>query len=276
MKSVKQMPKMMEDVKVMKQESAGVKMISFAELWNLAINNFGTGLLIVAAFLLGMLSTEVRYLKKGFGGTPSAAAPTAQAPTNQGAAAPEQPLTDDQWKKVLTNSPFELGKKNAPITMIEFTDYQCPYCGRHYTETYGKLVEQYVKTGKMRIVFHDLPLPFHPNAKPGAIAARCAGQQGKYEQMHDKLFDSQQDWSNLSNDDARAKFSVYAKDLGLNAAKFESCEKDASVAKAIDDDSALAAAVGATGTPTFFVNKQKIVGAMPLSEFNRIIDAQLK
>lgn len=258
-----------------------VKMISAAELVNLLIANFGTGLLIVAAFLIGMLFTEVRYLKKGvaFGGgagTGGTGAPTAQAPTNQQQAAPEAPISDADWKKIMNGAVFEKGNKNAPVTMVEFTDYQCPFCGQFFTQTYKSLVDTYVKNGKLRIIVRDRPLSFHPNARPGAIAARCAGQQGKYEQMHDQLFGNQAEWSSLSGDAALAKIKEYADKLGLNAGKFESCSKDDSIGKAVDADAAIADSVGATGTPTFFMNKERIVGAMPLASFTAKIDGYLK
>lgn len=259
--------------------SSSVKMISAAELVNLIIANFGTGLLIVAAFLIGMLFTEVRYLKKGVaygaagnGGT----VPTAQAPTNQQAPAPEAPIADVDWKKIQNGAVFEKGNKNAPVTMVEFTDYQCPFCGQFFTQTYKSLVDTYVKNGKLRIIVRDRPLSFHPNARPGAIAARCAGQQGKYEQMHDQLFGNQADWSTLAGDAASAKLSEYAGKLGLNAGKFESCLKDENIGKAVDADAALADSVGASGTPTFFMNKERIVGAMPLASFTAKIDGYLK
>ncbi|MBI5151691.1 MAG: DsbA family protein [Candidatus Pacebacteria bacterium] len=257
------------------EKKASMKMISFTEVVNASIAHFGTALLIVAAFLIGMLWTEVRYLKKGVGTAPSYA-PTAQAPTQQQNQPQETPLTDDQWKQVTSGAVFELGKKNAPVTMVEFTDYQCPFCARHFTETYGKLVENYVKSGKLRILVRDLPLSFHPNARPGAIAARCAGEQGKYEQMHDTLFGSQQDWSSLAGDAAKLKMNEYAKKIGLNTEKFDQCIKEEKYGKDVDADLALANKVGATGTPTFFVNKERIVGALPYIDFSARIDAMLK
>ncbi len=268
-------------MQVLSTKTSSVKMISAAELVNLFISNFGTVLLVVASFLIGMLFTEVRYLKKGvlFGGgagTGGTGSPTAQAPTQQQQAAPEAPISDDDWKKIMNGAPFEKGNKNAPVTMVEFTDYQCPFCSQFFTQTYKSLVDTYVKNGKLRIIVRDLPLSFHPNAKPAAIAARCAGQQGKYEQMHDQLFTTQTEWTQLSGDVAQAKFKEYAGKFGLNAGKFDACLKDESIAKAVDADNAMAASVGATGTPTFFMNKERIVGAMPLASFTAKIDGYLK
>jgi protein-disulfide isomerase len=260
---------------VEKRESIEAKTtsVSVNSLVSMIVSNFGTGLLIIAAFLVGMLFTEVKYLKKGVGSVPTAAAPAAQAPA---AAAPEVPLTAEQLKEISTNPVFELGNKNAKVTMVEFTDYQCPFCARHFTDTYPSIIKDYVDTGKIRLVFRDLPLSFHPNAKPAAIAARCAGKQNKYEAMHDKLFGSQAEWSSLAADAAKTKFAEYAGALGVNANTFTACLADASVAKAVDDDAALAAKVGATGTPTFFINEERVVGAYPLAEFKTRLDAALK
>lgn len=256
-----------------------VKMISTTELANLMIANFGTMLLVAAAFLIGMLWTEVRYLKKGVGGYGSGdanIAPLAQAPAQPSQQAPDAPISDDNWKKIMNGAPFEKGNKNAPVTMVEFTDYQCPFCNQFFTQTYKSLLDTYVKEGKLRIIVRDLPLSFHANARPSAVAARCSGQQGKYEQMHNQLFESQSEWSSLTGDATTAKFKEYAGKLGLNTGKFEACLKDESVGKAVDADGALAASVGATGTPTFFINKERVVGAMPLASFTAKIDGYLK
>jgi len=253
--------------------------MDFSALTEAIINNFSTALLLIASFLIGMLWTEVRYLKKG-GGSPTAAnaAAVQQNPTQQ-AAQPEEkavPLTDEQWKQVTEGGAAEVGKKNAPVVMVEYSDFQCPYCSRHYKETYKELVKKYVDSGKMRIIFRDLPLSFHPNAKSAAVAARCAGEQGKYVQMHDALFEKQQEWANLSSDEAKKKYKELAANVGVNAGKFNSCVDSDKYAKQVEDDLALASKLGASGTPTFFINKEKTVGALPFASFSTIIEGLLK
>ncbi len=94
------------------------------------------------------------------------------------------------------NGPM-LGSANATITLIEFTDYQCPFCSRHYNQTYNQIKKDYIDTGKVKFYLRDFPLNFHPNAQKAAEAARCAGDQGKYWEMHDELFSKQSEWSGL-------------------------------------------------------------------------------
>lgn len=224
--------------------------------------------LIGAAFALGMMWGKVQvYEKGGVGNGTAAGTPQAQAPE------PELPLTDDQWKSIQENPVYAYGDENAPVTLVEFTDFQCPFCKRYVDDTMKTIEENYVNTGKVRYLVHDLPLSFHANAKPAAIAARCAVDQDKYLEMHAKLFGSQEAWSNLS--DATETFTGYASELGMNTGTFTACLTDEAVAKAVDDDLALAASVGANGTPTFFVNGQRLVGAQPLSSFEAIIEAEL-
>ena len=91
-----------------------------------------------------------------------------------------------------------LGSANATITLIEFTDYQCPFCSRHFNQTYEQIKKDYIDTGKVKFYLRDFPLGFHPNAQKAAEAARCAGDQGKYWEMHDALFKNQSEWSPLA------------------------------------------------------------------------------
>jgi protein-disulfide isomerase len=174
-----------------------------------------------------------------------------------------------------------LGPADAPITIVEFSDYQCPYCARWHEDTYRPLLEAY--PGKIRFVYRNYPLSFHQNAMMGAEAALCAGDQNQYWQMHDKLFDEK----DLMNDAqgtslAVADFVKFATDIGLDGPAFETClstEKyKAQVQADLDFANGLPtengeAAVG--GTPTFFINGTRLVGAYPLASFQQIIDAQL-
>lgn len=233
--------------------------------------------LLIVGFLTGTMWRENTMLKAGYGaGTPTAAAPA-------GAAAPAAPaapslLTDENWKAVQANPAGTIGNNNAKVTMVEFTDYQCPFCARHYTDTYKKLKEKYVDTGKVKIVFKDQALPFHANAKVAAQAARCAADQGKFEAMHDILFDKQTEWSNLASADAVNKFGEYAGTIGANGGNLTKCINDGKHAKAVDEDSALGVKpeIGAGGTPTFFIEGQPIVGAQDMSVFEAEIEKALQ
>ena len=134
------------------------------------------------------------------------------------------------------------------------------------------IVSDYVDTGEVKYILRDLPLSFHPNAKPAAMAARCAGDQGQYWEMHDKIFQGQEEWSKGGADEV---FAGYARELGLNMGEYNSCYEDEVHAAAIDADLALAAKVGASGTPTFFINGVKLVGAQPITAFQAAIDEAL-
>lgn len=234
--------------------------------------------LLIVGFLTGAMWRENTMLKTGYGvGTPTAAAAPAGAAAPAAPAAPTA-LSDENWKAVQENPAGVIGNKNAKVTMVEFTDYQCPFCGRHYSDSYKKLKEKYVDTGKVKIVFKDQALPFHANAKAAAQAARCAGDQGKFEAMHDILFDKQTEWSNLASADAINKFGEYAGTIGANSGNLTQCINDGKHAKAVDDDSALGVKpeIGAGGTPTFFIEGQPIVGAQDLSVFEAEIEKALQ
>ena len=107
-----------------------------------------------------------------------------------------EPVSDELWQQLLDNPAASKGPDDAAVTLVEYTDYQCPFCQRHFQQTSGLIEENYVDNGKIRYITKDLPLSFHPNAHAASQAARCAGDQGKYWEMHDALFENQQSWSN--------------------------------------------------------------------------------
>ena len=161
-----------------------------------------------------------------------------------------------------------LGSKTAKVTIVEFSDYECPFCGRHFQQTYPQLKKDYIDTGKAKLVFKDFPLSFHPQAQKAAEAARCAGEQGKYWEMHDKLFSNQESLS-VENE------KKWAKEIGLNSAKFDSCLDSGKYAGAVQSDSSYGQSIGVSGTPAFFINGKLISGAQPYSVFKQAIDAEL-
>ena len=231
---------------------------------------FGAGLFIFG-FVFGSLWQENKSLRAGggTGGTQQAAAQQQQAPP---AAAP---LSDADWKEIQKDPVFVIGDKNAKVTMVEFTDYQCPFCEQFYTQSQKQLIEDYVKTGKLKILVRDQPLPFHPNANSSAQLVRCAVEQGKGLEMHDQLFTNQSVWVPLSGDALYAKYSELAKAAGANGDKAVSCVKAEKYKNATAADSTLGTKVGAGGTPTFFIEKTPLVGAQPLASFKAAIDALL-
>ncbi|MBS1984190.1 MAG: DsbA family protein [Bdellovibrionales bacterium] len=173
----------------------------------------------------------------------------------------EEPRTN---VKLNGNEPF-LGGANAKVVINEFSDFQCPFCakGRAVVEQINKAYGD-----KVKIVFRHFPLDFHPQAMPAAIASVCAQKQGKFWEMHDKMFENQKDL----NPEGIKKF---AKDSGIDMAKFDTCLADGSISATIRADQAVAEEVGVNSTPTFFVNGKKINGAMPFEQFKSIIDSEL-
>lgn len=157
------------------------------------------------------------------------------------------------------------GKKGAPITIVEFTDYECPFCGR-VRPTVTELMEKY--KGKIYYVLRDYPLPFHGNAKKAHEAAHCAGDQNKYWEMNKRLFENQKA---LGVD----KLKDYAKGIGLNMGKFDKCLDSGKYAKKVDENQAYGSKVGVNGTPAFFINGIALSGAQPIGAFTEIIDVEL-
>ena len=163
--------------------------------------------------------------------------------------------------------------------MIEFSDYQCPFCSRYARDVLPQIRTDYVDTGKIKYVFRDLPLSFHKQAFKAAEAAHCAGAQGKFWEMHDTLFQNQ---SAL----APEQLATHAKTVGVDDAQFQQCLDSGKFAADINKDIADAGAAGITGTPTFLVGViqpgdgrvkvvKKLVGAKPYAEFKAAIDAAL-
>ncbi len=161
------------------------------------------------------------------------------------------------------------GDKNAPITMVEFSDYECPFCEKFYSETYSQIEKNYIKTGKVKFIYRDFPLGFHQNAQKAAEAAECAGEQGKYYEMHNKLFEK-----GVSG--GSAGFKQYAKELGLDQNKFNQCLDSGEMASEVKKDLADGSKLGVSGTPAFFINGQEVVGAQPYAVFEQIIEQELK
>ena len=161
---------------------------------------------------------------------------------------------------------YGIGPEDAPIVIVEFSDYQCPFCKRWHDEVYQPLLNAY--PGKIRLVYRHLPLTsIHPDAFPAAEAAMCAGEQNAYWPYHEKLFSS----STLGN----STYIQYAQELGLDAASFEVCITDHKYQEAIQADLDFAINLGVRSTPTFFINGLAIVGAQPLDIFKQVIDKEL-
>ncbi len=216
---------------------------------------------IVDGSMLGSSNGEAPAVVADNNPTPTPA-PTAPRPVTTPIANPAD-ADDDAF----------LGKKNAPVTLIEFTDYQCSFCKRHSTQTIPQIKKEYVDTGKVKYVLRDFPLGFHPNAQKAAEASECADDQGKFWEMHDKMFEN-------SHALDVASLKKYASDLGLNSATFDNCLDSGKYAQEAKDDMADGQASGITGTPGFVLidrdgKGHKLSGAQPFAKFKEAIDGAL-
>jgi protein-disulfide isomerase len=157
------------------------------------------------------------------------------------------------------------GPDKAPVTLVEFSDFQCPFCSKAHDT-----VEQVMQTygGKVRLVFRQFPLNFHQNAAKAAEAALCANDQGKFWEYHDVLFKNQQSLE-------IPQLKEHAKTLGLEASSFQACLDTSKHKKAVDDDLAAGQKVGVNGTPAFFINGVQLSGAVPFDDFKKVIDQEL-
>jgi protein-disulfide isomerase len=185
----------------------------------------------------------------------------APAPAMQGA-----PPAPEGKVDVKVGSAPAIGPASAPITVLAYSDFECPFCSKAVPVL--KQLEQDYK-GKIRIAFKHQPLPFHNNAHMAAQASLAAHEQGKFWQFHDKLFENQRALD-------RPSLEKYAQELGLNTAKFKAALDSGKFKDKVDQDSKEGTAVGASGTPTFFINGTKLVGAQPVDKFKAIIDEELK
>ena len=222
------------------------------------------GILLVASIFTGGFGFGNN---SGTGAIAGNSAPDAAAPSLQKPRAPGPGATD--MKALADDDPF-LGDENAPVTIIEFSDYECPFCERFYRQTLPSIKSTYIETGKAMFVYRDFPLGFHSQAEPAAIAANCAGEQRKYFQFHDKIFD---------NGGARGKSNVdyknWAQEIGLDVPRWEKCTNDPAQKQEIQKDIGDGSAAGISGTPGFIINGKLISGAQPFSVFQQVIEAEI-
>jgi protein-disulfide isomerase len=195
----------------------------------------------------------------------------------QAPAPPQAPPALPESVQIANVSGHALGRADAPLTMIEFTDLQCPFCNRFATATFDELKKEYIDSGKMRFISRDFPLDFHAQALPAARASRCAGDQGKYWDLRIALVKNA---SQLSP----AFIAQQAASLKLDMKKFDACTTSTEYDTAINKDMTEGAAFSVNGTPTFFVGKTtaqgfegfRIVGAQPFAVFQQRIEGLLK
>lgn len=160
------------------------------------------------------------------------------------------------------------GNANAKVTIIEYSDFECPFCRSFYDNAHKEIIQKYVDTGKVQIAFKDFPLAFHQNAEGAAEASRCAAEQGKFWEMHDRLFQNNKELS-VEN------YKKWAAEIGVNTQQFNQCIDSKKYKDAVAKDTAEATKIGVQGTPTFIINGTALVGAQPFSAFEKAIEAEL-
>jgi len=158
------------------------------------------------------------------------------------------------------------GPENAKVSIVEYSDFQCPFCAR-VLPTLNRIRETY--GDQVNLVYKHLPLRIHPEAQPAAAAAEAAGLQGRFWEMHDKIFANQRELSD-------AKYVEWARELGLDVERFERDRKSEAVRARIAKDEQEAERFGVSGTPAFFINGRFLSGAQPFEAFQRVIDEELK
>ena len=192
-------------------------------------------------------------------------------------AMPRGSKKDSIKKTGIKGDPF-MGNVDAPLVLVEFSDYECPFCARFFRDTMPKIKKDYVNTGKLKYVFKDFPLSFHKKAFKAAEAAHCAGEKGKFWEMHDQIFANQQRM-------AITDLIGYAKNLGLNSKKFKKCLDDDRYAEGIKKDMAIGSSNRIDGTPSFILGRENkngevtgnmVTGALPYDVFKNAIETLLK
>lgn len=190
-----------------------------------------------------------------------------------GQAALPKAATEQARAQVSSDGHPFLGNPDAPVTLIEFSDFQCPFCGKFFRETEPKINEKYIKTGKVKFVYRDFAF-LGEESFWAAQGARCAGDQGNFWQYHDYIFNSQ----NGENDGAFSKENLkkFAANLSLNASEFSACLDSEKYLAEVEKDNEDGRNAGVRGTPTVFINGRLISGALAFKVYEQVIEEELK
>ena len=209
--------------------------------------------------------------------------PNSRGPVNQGntsGAGVSEPV--NLSREELLKGAVTIGDPNAPVLMIEFADFQCPFCGKFTRETRPLLLEQYVKTGKILLAYHDFAF-LGPESTDAAIAGRCANDQGKFWQYHDYVYNYLWDnyyGKNVNGENigalSKANLKKFAATLKLDTAAFNTCLDQDIHKQEVIDSTEIGRKVGISGTPGFLIDGKVMIGALPFSEFKKALDEALK
>ncbi|MDP1889374.1 MAG: thioredoxin domain-containing protein [Gemmatimonadaceae bacterium] len=222
----------------------------------------GTSVLALVGLFVLLFAGQVQGIKSPTGAAANNVNTVVN--TNQGGGEVVAPAAD---LPAITSDDHVKGPENAKVTLIAYSDFECPYCLNHKA-TVDQVVENY--GDDVRVVFRHFPLSFHPEAEKAAEASECAAEQGKFWEMHDKIFAANEAGTMSVN-----KWKEEAKKLGLNTTKFNDCLDSGKYASNISDEAASGSAAGVEGTPATFVNGELVSGALPYDQFKQIIDSKL-
>lgn len=180
----------------------------------------------------------------------------------------ETPSEAVDLKDIAGDDP-SLGDPGAPITMVEFSDFQCPFCAQFFSTTEQEIIEKYVKTGKVKFVYRDFALSaIHDMAQKAAEAGECAHEQNQFWKYHDFVFGHQKDLSLVN-------LKRWAGEVGLDQARFNVCLDSGKYQKEVEEDFAYGRKAGVSGTPTSFINGKKVEGSRPFEDFKVVIEGIL-
>lgn len=200
-------------------------------------------------------------------------------PTDTPTAIPETPTASPDQTPEATREPLipldddpVLGSPDAPVTMIEYSEYLCPYCRRFVLETLPRIEEEYIDTGKVKLVFRDFPV-HGQSAAAIAMVAECAADQGKFWEMHVMLFERAEEWS--ESEDLMGTFRTYAEEIVIDPNELTNCLELGTTWERILEDYQIGQQDGVSGTPSFLINGTLIIGAQPFEEFQRVIEEEL-
>ncbi|MEK6826171.1 MAG: DsbA family protein [Nanoarchaeota archaeon] len=246
----------------MEEKAEGTVTLKKSTLWKISTFVFA-GLFVISLFTggfgIGGSNSDTGSDTGGRAVAPTPSAPSPNRPTGVASVSAEELIDDDPV----------LGDPDAPVTMVEFSDFQCPFCGRFRSQTFDQIKKDYIDTGKVKFVYRDFPLhSIHPQAGKSAEAAQCANDQEKFWEYHDKIFENQQ---SLSIDN----YKKWADDLGLNTKKFNDCLDSGKYKDEVEKDLADATKAGGQGTPYFVIGNTPVSGAQPYSNFQSVIEAEL-
>lgn len=231
----------------------------------LSRENIINAILGLQLVLLGVFGWQLMSIKSELADGGSGAKVVAKAPTQQ--ANPEPAQAAGPVDVVVTSDDHVRGGENAKVTIVEYSDFECPFCEAAYP-TIKQVMDTY--GDDVRIVYRHFPLSFHAQAQKSAEASECAADQGKFWEYHDMVFENQ---ALISG--GVTQFKKWAADLRLNTTRFNSCLDSGEKADEVTDDMNSGVALGVSGTPGFFINGISVVGAQPFSSFKQIIDQEL-